>query len=100
MLHDSEDVLHPVELSFFNYLLPRKDMIQLPVASLERDWFELVAGTYMDEFAEWHAKDLVVRESLAGSGAVGGRGHVFFAARDAGADRRNAKPAVQYRKPH
>ena len=55
-----------VELKFFNYLLPRKDMIQLPVASLERNWFELVAGTYMDEFAEWHAKDLVVRESLAG----------------------------------
>ena len=32
VLHDSEDVLHPLELKFFNYLLPRKDMIQLPVA--------------------------------------------------------------------
>ncbi len=67
VMHDSEDVLHPIELKFFNYLLPRKDMIQLPVASLERNWYELVAGTYMDEFAEWHAKDLVVRESLAGA---------------------------------
>ncbi|MGE5864205.1 MAG: glycosyltransferase, partial [Rhizobacter sp.] len=27
VLHDSEDVLHPLELKFFNYLLPRKDMI-------------------------------------------------------------------------
>ena len=62
VLHDSEDVVHPLELKFFNYLLPRKDMIQLPVMSIERDWNELVAGTYMDEFAEWHAKDLVVRE--------------------------------------
>ncbi|MDR5769719.1 glycosyl transferase family protein [Caballeronia sp. LZ028] len=77
VMHDSEDVLHPVELKFFNYLLPRKDMIQLPVASLERHWFELVAGTYMDEFAEWHAKDLVVRESLAGAVPSAGVGTCF-----------------------
>ncbi|MFM0290916.1 glycosyl transferase family protein [Paraburkholderia megapolitana] len=77
VLHDSEDVLHPVELKFFNYLLPRKDMIQLPVASLERNWFELVAGTYMDEFAEWHAKDLVVRESLVGWVPSAGVGTCF-----------------------
>ncbi|MDE1180519.1 glycosyl transferase family protein [Paraburkholderia sp.] len=77
VLHDSEDVLHPVELKFFNYLLPRKDMIQLPVASLERQWYELVAGTYMDEFAEWHAKDLVVRESLVGSVPSAGVGTCF-----------------------
>lgn len=77
VLHDSEDVLHPLELCFFNYLLPRKDMIQLPVVSLERHWFELVAGTYMDEFAEWHAKDLVVRESLAGSVPSAGVGTCF-----------------------
>ncbi|WP_028225500.1 glycosyl transferase family protein [Paraburkholderia ferrariae] len=77
VLHDSEDVLHPVELRFFNYLLPRKDMIQLPVASLERNWFELVAGTYMDEFAEWHAKDLVVRESLVNAVPSAGVGTCF-----------------------
>jgi adsorption protein B len=65
VLHDSEDVLHPLELKYYNYLLPRIDFIQLPVTSLERDWHELVAGTYMDEFAEWHTKDLVVRESLS-----------------------------------
>lgn len=65
ILHDSEDVLHPLELKYYNYLLPRIDFIQLPVTSLEREWHELVAGTYMDEFAEWHTKDLVVRESLS-----------------------------------
>ena len=52
ILHDSEDVLHPLELKYYNYLLPRMDFIQLPVTSLEREWYELVAGTYMDEFAE------------------------------------------------
>ncbi|MGP1628591.1 MAG: glycosyl transferase family protein [Giesbergeria sp.] len=65
VLHDCEDVLHPLELKYYSYLLPRMDFIQLPVTSLERSWFELVAGTYMDEFAEWHSKDLVVRESLS-----------------------------------
>jgi adsorption protein B len=77
ILHDSEDVVHPLELKFFNYLLPRKDMIQLPVMSIERDWNELVAGTYMDEFAEWHAKDLVVRESVSGMVPSAGVGTCF-----------------------
>lgn len=77
ILHDSEDVLHPLELKFFNYLLPRIDFIQLPVASLERNWWELVAGTYMDEFAEWHTKDLVVRESLSKSVPSAGVGTCF-----------------------
>jgi adsorption protein B len=76
-LHDSEDVLHPLELKFFNYLLPRKDMIQLPVASLEREWYELVAGTYMDEFAESHAKEMVVRESVSGMVPSAGVGTCF-----------------------
>lgn len=66
VLHDSEDVIHPLELQLFNYLVERKDLIQLPVLSLEREWFEWVAGTYQDDFAEWHAKDLVVRESMTG----------------------------------
>jgi len=77
ILHDCEDVVHPMELRFFNYLLPRKDLIQLPVVSLERGLGELVAGTYMDEFAEWHAKDLVVRESFADSVPSAGVGTCF-----------------------
>ncbi|MCD5976532.1 MULTISPECIES: glycosyl transferase family protein [Pseudomonas] len=77
VLHDSEDVLHPLELRLFNYLLPRKDMIQLPVVSLERNWYEWVAGTYMDEFAEWHGKDLVVRESMSDTVPSAGVGTCF-----------------------
>ncbi|MFT8779644.1 glycosyl transferase family protein [Acetobacter orientalis] len=77
VLHDSEDVLHPLELQFFNYLLPRKDLIQIPVCSLERNWYELVAGVYMDEFSEWHGKDLVVRESLAKTVPSAGVGTCF-----------------------
>jgi adsorption protein B len=77
ILHDSEDVVHPLELKFFNYLLPRKDMIQLPVLSLERKWYELVAGTYMDEFAESHGKDMTVRERVCGVVPSAGVGTCF-----------------------
>lgn len=77
ILHDSEDVLHPLELHLFNYLLPFKDMIQLPVVSLEQRYTDFVAGTYMDEFAEWHAKDLVVRQRLAKTVPSAGVGTCF-----------------------
>jgi adsorption protein B len=77
VLHDSEDVVHPMEVKFFNYLLPRKGMIQLPVASLEREWYEMVAGTYMDEFAESHAKEMIVRESVSGMVPSAGVGTCF-----------------------
>lgn len=64
VIHDSEDVIHPLELKVFNYFIDRKDIIQLPVLSLEREWHQLVAGTYQDDFAESHSKDMVVRESI------------------------------------
>jgi adsorption protein B len=67
VLHDCEDVVHPLELKLFNVYLPGRDLVQLPVFSLERRWTELVAATYMDDFAEAHGKDLRVREDLAGS---------------------------------
>ena len=77
VLHDSEDVIDPLELKLYNYLLPRKDLIQLPVLSLDRNWRDLVAGTYMDDFAEWHSKDLVVRESFTGQVPSAGVGTCF-----------------------
>ena len=64
VLHDSEDVVHPLELKLFNWLIPRKDMVQLPVVPLEMPARYWTAGTYLDEFAENHSKDLLVRELL------------------------------------
>lgn len=66
IVHDSEDVIHPLEFRMFNYLVARKDLIQMPVLSLERGWYDWVGATYMDDFAEWHAKEMIVRESLNG----------------------------------
>ncbi len=65
VLHDAEDVVHALELKFFNYLIPRKDMVQLPVIPLEMPARYWTSGTYLDEFAENHFKDLLVRERLS-----------------------------------
>ena len=77
VLADAEDVLHPLSLKLFNYLMPRKDMIQLPVFPLEMKWYELTAGHYADEFAENHSKDLLVRERLTGNLPSAGVGCAF-----------------------
>lgn len=66
VLHDGEDVIHPRELKLFNALVPGKDLVQLPVFSLDRAWRDLVAGAYIDDFAESHGKDVAVREALSG----------------------------------
>ncbi|VAV90523.1 hypothetical protein MNBD_ALPHA02-1294 [hydrothermal vent metagenome] len=66
ILHDAEDIVHPLELKLYNHLIPRKDMVQIPVIPLKRPWYDLTGGHYMDEFAENHIKELVVRESLTG----------------------------------
>lgn len=77
-LHDSEDVIHPYELSVFSYWLNQGyDMLQLPVYSFQRGLRDLVAGTYMDEFAEWHTKDLTVRQRMTGAVPCAGTSACF-----------------------
>lgn len=66
IMHDCEDVIHPLEFQLYNYLIDRKDLIQLPVLSFECKWSEFTAGTYLDDFSEWHCKEMSVRESLTG----------------------------------
>jgi adsorption protein B len=66
VMHDAEDVVHRLELKLFNYLIDRKDLMQLPVFSLETPWYQFTAGHYIDEFAECHSKDLLVREDITG----------------------------------
>lgn len=67
IMHDCEDVIHPLELKYFNHFIVDQDLVQLPVLSLERKWYEWVAGTYMDDFSETHQKDLVARQALTGT---------------------------------
>ncbi len=64
VLHDAEDVVHAQELRIFDRLIGRYDAVQLPVLPLVHRGSLLVSGHYCDEFAEAHAKQLVVRQAL------------------------------------
>lgn len=70
VLHDAEDVVHPQELWVYNHLLapqsnPRPiTMVQLPVLPLVDKSSRWISGHYLDEFAELHSKDIIVREAI------------------------------------
>jgi adsorption protein B len=74
VLHDAEDVVHPLELVIFNALAGRAAAIQLPVLPLTDPRSQWVAGHYCDEFAEAHSKELVVREAVGASIPLAGVG--------------------------
>ncbi|MEX2498903.1 MAG: glycosyl transferase family protein [Wenzhouxiangellaceae bacterium] len=77
VLHDAEDVIPGLGLRIFNFLLRSKDLIQLPVYPLPRPLYRLTGGHYLDEFAEQHAKDVVMREALANQVPSAGVGTCF-----------------------
>jgi bacteriophage N4 adsorption protein B len=64
--HDAEDVIHPGELSLFNRLSTRYDMVQTAVLPLPSPLSQVTHGVYCDEFAERHSKDLPIRQWLGG----------------------------------
>jgi adsorption protein B len=66
ILHDAEDVVDPLSLRLFNCMMPEYDLVQIPIISLKRPWWNVVGGHYMDEFAEAHCKEIHVREWFAG----------------------------------
>nr|WP_279639183.1 glycosyl transferase family protein [Sphingomicrobium sediminis] len=72
ILHDAEDVVHPMELPLFDRLIDRAGAIQLPVVPLLDPASTWVAGHYCDEFAESHGKDLVVREAVGAAVPLAG----------------------------
>ena len=80
VLHDAEDVAHPLELRVFDHLLPEFALVQLPVEPLVDPASRWIAGHYLDEFAEAHAKDVCVREALGA--AVPSAGVACAIARD------------------
>jgi adsorption protein B len=77
MLHDSEDLVHPLSFKLMNRFIPESSMVQLPVIPFESAAGEMTAGTYLDEFAESHLKDMVVRERLSGMVPSAGVGTGF-----------------------
>ena len=77
VLHDVEDIIHPLSLLMYNFLMPEKEMVQLPVFPLERPWTKWTAWTYADEFAQNHLKDMVFREQIGGFVPSAGVGCAF-----------------------
>jgi adsorption protein B len=73
-LHEPEDVLHPLALKVYNATVPRDyDVAQLPVLAIEFPvWTHWTANTYVDECAELHTKDLLIRQSLGGLAPAAG----------------------------
>jgi len=93
VLHDAEDVVHSAELRIFDLLTERYDLVQLPVLPLIDPGSRWIAGHYADEFAEAHAKGLVVRQALGAALPSAGVGCAI--ARDA-LDRLAARHGVPF----
>ena len=74
VLHDAEDLVHPLEFALFDRLIGRAAMIQLPVVPLVDAGSRWIAGHYCDEFAEAHGKELVVREAIGAAVPLAGVG--------------------------
>ncbi len=74
VLHDAEDVVHPLELRVFDSLIDRYAVVQLPILPLVKRGARLVSGHYADEFAEAHMKLLVVRTAVGAAMPLAGTG--------------------------
>ena len=74
VLHDAEDLVHPLELRLFDRLVERAALVQLPVLPLIDPQSRWIAGHYADEFAQSHIKELVVREAVGAAIPLAGVG--------------------------
>jgi bacteriophage N4 adsorption protein B len=67
VLHDAEDMAHPEELHLYRRLLKNHAAVQIPVLPIIDRKNHWVSGHYADEFAEAHARDMVVRQAIGAS---------------------------------
>ncbi len=66
VMHDAEDVIHPLSLRLINWFSRDYAMVQVPVLPLPTRIGEWTHGLYCDEFAEYQRKDIPVRQFLGG----------------------------------
>jgi adsorption protein B len=64
LLHDAEDMVHPAALGALDTALDHADFAQVPVRPEPQPRSRWIAGHYADEFAEAHARAMVVRDWL------------------------------------
>lgn len=64
ILQDAEDMVHPAAIGVIDRAIGKAAMVQLPVRPAIAPGPRFVSGHYADEFAESHAKMLVVRDAM------------------------------------
>ena len=77
VLHDAEDLVHPGELRLFDALVERFDFVQLPVVPLIDPASKWIGGSYADDFAQAHGKEMPVRARLGAGLPSAGVGCAF-----------------------
>jgi bacteriophage N4 adsorption protein B len=77
LMHDAEDIIHPLSLRLYSLEIPKYDFVQTPVFSLPLRRRDVISSTYIDEFAEHHLKDMLVREAMGGLVPSAGVGSAF-----------------------
>lgn len=64
VIHDSEDMIAPASFDLYTSLSRDYAMIQIPVFSLESRNRSLVGASYMEEFAERHTREMLLRSQF------------------------------------
>ena len=77
VLQDAEDMVHPAGLAAMDRALADADFVQLPVRPEIHPSSPWISGHYADEFAESHAKAMVVRDCLGAALPSAGVGCAF-----------------------
>jgi len=77
LLHDAEDMVDPAALALLDRAIERSEFVQLPVVPLPQPESRWIGSHYCEEFAEAHAKAMVVRSALATGLPAAGVGCAF-----------------------
>ena len=77
VLQDAEDMVHPAALGVLDSLMDEAEFVQLPVIPLPQGGRRWIGSHYVEEFAEAHAKAMVVRDAIGSSLPAAGVGCAF-----------------------
>lgn len=64
VIHDSEDLISAKSFDVFRAMAAESALIQIPVFSLDSRQRSLVGASYMEEFAERHTGEMILRSQL------------------------------------
>lgn len=74
LFHDAEDMVDPAALNLLDEAIDDADFVQLPVLALPQRDSRWLGSHYVEEFAEAHAKSMVVRDAIGAALPAAGVG--------------------------